>query len=227
VAGLPVSLSDGGPPTAATAKFVLSGPGDIRGLAGGAVRVRTPSPGNTSAESTTVAFVELGDPDLPWRYTPAVNPAGGAGGLRPWLVLLVGVTATELTVHGDRVRVVGTLLAQHDLARSAAWAHVHELPDGSSVGRILSPHPLTADTQYTAALVPAFRIDGGAPVPWWTGNPGDLDLPCYDSWGFRTKADPDDFKAIAERLAPLSTSEMTVLNQKSFGIAAVSAGSVT
>ncbi len=116
-AGLPVSLSDGGTPTAATATFVLSGPGDVRGLAGRAVRVRTPSPGNTNAESTTVAFVELGDPDLPWRYTPQVNPAGGAGGLRPWLVLVVGVAASEVAVHGDRVRIVGSLLAQHDLAK--------------------------------------------------------------------------------------------------------------
>ncbi len=224
VAGLPVSLSDGGAPAAATAKFVLSGPGDIHGLAGGAVRVRTPSPGNTNAESTTVAFVELGDPDLPWRYTPQANPGGGAGGLRPWLVLVVGETATEVAVHGDQVHVVGALLAQHDLARSAAWAHVHELPDGSSVGRILSPHSLTADTQYTAALVPAFRIDGSNPVPQWVGNPGDLDLPCYDSWSFRTKTDPDDFKTIAERLAPMSTAEMAELNLKAFGVAAVSAG---
>ncbi len=223
-AGLPLALSDGAVTQSRTAEFALSGPGDVRGLAGGAVRVRTPSPGYTNAESTTVAFVELGDPDLPWRYTPDVNPAVGAKGLRPWLVLVVGVTAAEVAVHGDRVRVAGELLEKHRLGKSAAWAHVHELPDGTHVGRILSPHGLKEDTQYTAALVPAFRVDGGTPVQAWTGNPGDLDLPCYDSWSFRTKKDPDDFKAIAQRLAPLSTAELTELNQKAFGVAAVAAG---
>lgn len=224
VAGLPVSLSSGSTQRTVTAKFALSGPGDVRGLAGGAVRVRAPSPGSTSAESTTVAFVELGDPDLPWRYTPQVNPAGGAPGLRPWLVLVVGVTGTEVAVHGDHVRIAGDLLHRHNLDKSAAWAHVHELPDGGAVGRILSPLPLEADTQYTAALVPAFRIQGAVPVPSWTGNPGDLDLPCYDSWGFRTKVDPDDFKAIAQRLAPMSDAEMTALEDKGFGVAKVAAG---
>lgn len=224
LAQLPVALSDGGPPLTSAATFALSGPGDVKGLADGAVRVRTPSPGNTTAESTAVAFVELGDPDLPWRYTPDVNPPGGAAGLRPWLVLIVGVTGGELAVHGDRVSVAGSVLGLHDLSRSAAWAHVHELPDGSSVGRILSPRALEADTLYTAALVPAYRIQGGVPVQWWSGDPGDLDLPCYDSWSFRTKTDPDDFKRIAQRLAPLSAAELDVLEGQEFGVAAVSAG---
>lgn len=224
VAGLPVSLSSGSAQRTLTAKFALSGPGDVRGLAGGAVRVRAPSPGSTRAESTTVAFVELGDPDLPWRYTPHVNPAAGSPGLRPWLVLVVGETGSEVAVHGDHVQIAGTLLGRHDLSRSAAWAHVHELPDGGAVGRILSPVALLEDTHYTAVLVPAFRIDGAVPVSSWTGIPGDLDLRCYDSWGFRTKVDPDDFKTIAQRLAPLSDAELADLEDKEFGVARVAAG---
>lgn len=224
VAGLPISLTSDGRNETVTARFALTGPGDVRGLGPGAVRVRTPSPGSSRAESTTVAFVELGDPDLPWRYTPEVNPAGGAAGLRPWLVLVVGVTATEVVVHGDRVRVAGSVLEQHDLTRSAAWAHVHELPEGGSVGRILSPVPLAPDTGYTAAVVPTFAVQDQTPALSWSGNPGDLDLPCYDSWSFRTKEDPDDFKAIASRLVPMSDAERAELESKDFGVAKVAAG---
>lgn len=225
VAGLPLTLSsDGHPSRTLTARFALTGPGDVRGLGPGAVRVRTPSPGASRAESTTVAFVELGDPDLPWRYTPEVNPAGGAAGLRPWLALVVGVTGTGVAVHGDRVHVSGSVLAEHDLSRAAAWAHVHELADGGSVGRILSPADLQPGTSYTAALVPTFTIQDGAPALSWGYGPGELDLPCYDSWSFRTKDDPDDFRAIASRLVPMSAAETAALEATGFGVAKVASG---
>ena len=222
-ATLPLALSDGGATRTAGAEFVLTGPGDIDGLDASAIRVRSPSPGHTGAEAGMVAFAEFAEPDLPWRYTPELNP-DPAQGLKPWLVLLVGGTGTEIVVSGRDAHVTGALLDAHRLERSAAWAHVHDLADGTSVGRILSPRALQADTHYTAALVPAYRIDAGTPVPRWRDGGGDLDVPCHDSWSFRTRKDPDDFKTIAERLAPLSEGELLTLGEQHFGVAAVASG---
>ncbi len=82
----------------AQAPYELFGPGDVHRLAPGTITRRFPAPGATDAEETKLALVEFGAvQDLPWRYTPR-SPA--AGGLRPWLVLVVGRrTADEIIVR--------------------------------------------------------------------------------------------------------------------------------
>ena len=60
--------------------------------AAGAITRRFPTPNTSDAEVTKVALVEFAAHDLPWRYTPQL---AGGGGLRPWLVLVVGQRAPE------------------------------------------------------------------------------------------------------------------------------------
>lgn len=144
----------------------LFGPGDVKRLAAGTVTRRYPAPGATDdAEETKLALVEFGPIDLPWRYTPE----RAAGGLRAWLVLVVGHRAPdEIVVRRDgRVTIGPVTQGKHDLVVSARWAHVHEI-DCKKIVRILSPLPLDADQEYVACLVPAFTADGGN--SWTAGD---------------------------------------------------------
>ncbi len=66
-----------------------------------------------------MAHVELAAPDLPWRYSP-VPFAAGAAGVRPWLVLVVGLPGEVELLDGGRVRLTGAeLFAQHPLTLAA------------------------------------------------------------------------------------------------------------
>jgi hypothetical protein len=96
--------------------FLLAGPQDVTGLAPGAVTGRYPVPGAIDAETDKCAHVELADPALPWRYTPAASPAAGTGAQRPWLALVVGVEGDELTLTGDRATLGVAVQNAHPLA---------------------------------------------------------------------------------------------------------------
>ena len=65
----------------------LLGPGDVTALHPRAVIRVAPKPGELDAEPNELPMVEFAEPDLPWRYTPAVADANRR--LRPWLVLAV------------------------------------------------------------------------------------------------------------------------------------------
>lgn len=135
----------------------LHGPGDVVGLSPRQVVRRFPDPGNTTADASCFAHLEVDDPDLPWRYTPfhertAPDPAdtvlASQGTLPPWLTLVVveeqegvtlGYTAGDLLpVLEIREPAVPCLeLPAHD--ELASWAHVQiagELPG--------TPHDITA-----------------------------------------------------------------------------------
>lgn len=201
-----------------SAAFLFAGPHDVRSLQAGVIVGRKPAPGTLDAEVTRVAHIELSDPGLPWRYTPFPN----ASGLQPWLVLVVGTTGQEVVVDGATVRILNGALKEHPLARSAGWAHVHQM-DGGTIARILSPRRLLEDTSYTAVLVPAIVPGTGAnpPQPAWVDDTAEVTLPCHDHWSFRTRDDADDFRSIAQRLEPLSAAEDQALRAAGFGSAAV------
>jgi hypothetical protein len=203
------------------APFLLAGPQDVLTLTPAAIIGRKPAPGTQDAEVTRAAHVELAEPDLPWRYSP--EPIVLAGGVKPWMVLVVGETGIEVTaVEDNRVKLTGTVFATHNLARSAAWAHVHETP-GRPISRILCPRTLAEGRDWTAVLVPAWRVVGDDLVPAWDNNTTELTLPCFDSWRFRTVAEDDDFRAIAQRLLPLTTEEQDALEASGFGRANITA----
>src|SRR5687768_729208 len=58
-----------------TLAFLLAGPAEVLGLKPGAITGRYPLPGTLDAECDKCSHVEFADASLPWRYTPAGNPA--------------------------------------------------------------------------------------------------------------------------------------------------------
>lgn len=184
-----------------TVAFLLAGPADVTGLQPGVVATRYPAPGTLDHESDRCPHVELRDPGLPWRYTPAGNPPAG-GHQRPWLVLVVG-TEDEVAPAGDRVTLAPAVQAAHPLGEAATgaypWAHV-QVDDGSGrrLARLLSGRRLDAGTDYVAALVPAFAPDG---TPSWTGV-GPVVVALHDHWRFRTANPPGSFEDLAGALRP-------------------------
>ena len=135
-----------------------------------------PPPGTLDFESTKCAYVEFPAADLPWRYTPErVDPLDPLAPLRPWLVLVTARPgAGEVTLQtGGKVTLTGAALTSHDLTRSARWAHVQEDADnpGPRRARLLSPRPLEPESEYVAALVPAFTADGQSS---WTAATGSI-----------------------------------------------------
>ncbi|MGH2714813.1 MAG: hypothetical protein ACRDM7_13190 [Thermoleophilaceae bacterium] len=184
-----------------TLAFLLAGPPDVAGLQPGAITARYPVPGTIDAESDKSSHVELAEPTLPWRYTPAGNPASGSGTLHPWLALVVGVEGDELTVAGDRVTLSPDVQLLHALGGASGgfqWAHVQVDAAGRRVARVLSGRPLDGGVDYLAVLVPAFAATGAFA---WTGA-APVTLPVYDHWRFRTAIPPGGFRDLAEKLQP-------------------------
>ncbi len=200
-AELPVTLQnrdDASDTATRNIPFLIVGPRDVLGLQGGAIAAMMPPPGTLAAEATRFVHVELSDADLPWRYTPqGVDPLEPGGRkLRPWLVLVVGTPETLVLAPRNLVTLTADVTSAHDLSLSPCWAHVQD--DGHRpVARLLSPFVLQPETDYVAAVVPAFKEDG---TPAWT--PGaSVTLPCYHSWRFRT-GEAGDFRTLASQLKP-------------------------
>ena len=176
----------------------FAGPGDVAGLAPEAVTRLYPARRVRDALPWRLAAVEFGEPDFPWRYTPAAPD--GPGRLRPWLVLVVvepgaGVVLEPATTGRHALlRVEGPAVDAQlpDLAESWAWAHLQVLGDeGASgdaaldvllrdhperlVARLLAPRRLEPASDYVAALVPAFEAGRRAGLgldPLEGGDPG-------------------------------------------------------
>ncbi len=219
VGRLKVTLADEGGALEGNADFLFAGPADVRGLQAGVVIGRKPAPGTLDAEVTRVAHIELGDPGLPWRYSPVPNAPAG---VRPWIVLVVGIAGEEIFIENGRARILKAALGEHPLDHSAAWAHVHDLP-GRSIARILSPRALPQGKALTAVLVPAYLPGDGAAGPRaaWDAVVAEVTLPCFDAWHFHTIDEDDDFQTIAGRLGPLSTDETIALGEAGFGLAQI------
>lgn len=189
---------------AATLAFALAGPGDVLGLAPGAITRRYPTPGATDHESDRCPLAEFADPALPWRYTPGPKPAPGTGSVHPWLVLVVGTEGTEdaeLTLTADQVSLSVAVQQLHPIGAPGAshpWAHVQVDGAGHRIGRVLSGRPLAPGTDYLAVLVPAYRADG---TTSWNGAAPAL-VPVYDHWRFRTAVPAGGFEELAAALQP-------------------------
>ncbi|GIH07764.1 hypothetical protein Rhe02_58310 [Rhizocola hellebori] len=223
-----VTVDAGGDPRPVPVTLTLSGPGEIAALDPRAILRVAPRPGEVDAEPNELPLVEFADPDLPWRYTPAV--ADSAGRLRPWLVLAV-VTADEITAEehaGADGRLPAVTIASADalprLDQSWAWAHAHIDGFSPAAGetlasvaahrqrsRLLAGRHLLPKTAYTAMLVPAFergRLAGlrepiadtvdGLAAAWAPDDLG-IRLPVYYRWSFQTGVQAD-FEQLARRL---------------------------
>ncbi|HEV3295753.1 MAG TPA: hypothetical protein VG123_42810, partial [Streptosporangiaceae bacterium] len=205
-AGTSITLTESGADGAAgrtgtrPVSFLLAGPADVAGLQPGAIVRRYPAPGTLDHESDRCPYVELADPALPWRYTPAPTPAGAD--LHPWLVLVVGQEGSELTLTGGEVRI--EVSAQQDTqalgdpASAYRFAHVQQDAAGHRVTRVLSGRPLQAGTGYLAVVVPAYDRSGARS---WTGAAA-VTVPVYDAWRFSTAVPAGSFENLAARLHP-------------------------
>ncbi|MGO4304288.1 hypothetical protein [Cupriavidus sp. RAF12] len=192
----------------APAPYELFGPGDVARLSPGVTTRRFPAPGACDAEATKRALIEFSHADtldLPWRYSPDPRLPNA---IRPWLVLVVGVPGDVLPGRDGRVTLSAQAQADHVLAQSHLWAHVHVV-DGVTYSRILSPRILQAMTAYNACLVPAYVVepDGTLRDAWPAGAGQPVRLPCFDSWSFRT-GEAGDFGDIASRLQTPAATEL-------------------
>lgn len=183
-------------------RFELAGPGDIAGLTPQAIVRRYPPPDALDHESDRCPYVELADPALLWRYTPAPTPDATLANLHPWLVLFVGEEPSELEVNEGSVTIApaaqGGPQAIGAPASPYRFAHVQTDAAGRATARLLSARPLKAGTDYVAALVPAFDAAG---QPSWTGAAPAI-VPVYDLWRFRTAVPAGSFEELAAQLRP-------------------------
>ncbi len=197
----------------------LKGPGDVVGLdAGQIVRVE-PEDVNKGFEPNYFPFIELRDPDLPWRYT---LDSGTANRLTPWLVL-IALKRDEFTyldqgsALAPRIEVANIRTALPDLAQAWAWAHVQVDMDGAGgtphealaadpgrgFARLMACRKLDEATDYTLFLVPSYKVGvqaalgeaidaglGTAPA-WEEGVDQPLILPYYYRHSFKTEAGQD------------------------------------
>ncbi len=187
--------------------YRLIGPRDIAGVQPGVILHMAPAPLTRDAETTKLVHVDFREADLPWRYTPEVNPTPPNTGLRPWLALLVG-TAEEIQINKDTLTAQDAVYAEHRLAESGQWAHVQKQgeDDPNPIARLISPRGLKdgaglkPQTEYVAALVPAFNDDG---IAMWDmdANRRPTALKVFYSWRFWT-AEKGDFETLAAAIVP-------------------------
>jgi hypothetical protein len=171
-----VVVDAAGDSRSATAELSLYGPGEVAGIDRRLVIRTTPKPEEADAEPDLFPTLEFGQPDFPWRYTPAA--ADVRNRVRPWLVLAVladGEIGDQEPAGPDGrlpAITVTTAAALPRLDQSWAWAHVQvegfdpateTLADLLRTqprrvrSRLIAPRRLHGHTHYTALLVPAFE----------------------------------------------------------------------
>jgi hypothetical protein len=182
--------------------FQIAGPADVMGLLPGAIVRRYPSPGVLDHESDRCPYIEMAEMSLPWRYTPAPTPAADSPNLHPWLVLLVGEEATELTLRDDTVTIDSSIqTGAHAIGEPSTpyrFAHVQADAAQHRITRVLCGRPLRPGTDYLAVVVPAYDVNGARA---WNGS-GPATVPVYDAWRFRTAVPAGSFEDLAARLRP-------------------------
>lgn len=225
---VPIADDKGGT-SSASKPVTLYGPGDVLGLDPGQIVRRYPSPGSVNAEETFHAHVEFDRPELPWTFSASSRSEK----LAPWVILVVleeGEVAWEPARAGLQPILVTDAANLPPLAETAtaagsyAWAHA-QAPKGAAslparlstafapvnVSRLLATRILTQDTNYVACVVPStdaglkagLGLPAGTLAPGWTQDDGQVRLPVYDHWEFRTAPD-GDFARLARRLLPIA-----------------------
>ncbi len=136
----------------------LYGPGDIIGLDKDAIIKIEPGHWITNFEPNYMAYMDFGDPDLLWRYTPAAPNLAGHR-LRPWLTLIV-VTDDEIgagtPTNGPLDAVTLQVTADQVFPPEDqlwAWAHVHVNKDLVKASGVMTVADSDATRSRMEALV--------------------------------------------------------------------------
>ncbi len=133
---------DGELTTTVTRDVELYGPGDVVGLNQSAIIKVEPRYNITNFEPNYLPYIEFGEEDLPWRYTPAA-PDVALHRLRPWLILVVlradefsnaGINASRPLPGIELSTGVETAFPPED--QTWGWAHVHVNRDLIKSGNI-------------------------------------------------------------------------------------------
>ena len=172
-----LGLDAAGDPRDVVAGIELFGPGEVAAIDPRTVIRTVPRDNEVDAEPNYFPAVEFGQPDFPWRYTPARADAARTR-LRPWLVLAVlGETdiEDETPPLGDGTLgsvTVATAAALPRLYQSWGWAHVQvdgfdassetldavvRTSPGRVRSRLLAGRRLEPRKRYRALIVPAFE----------------------------------------------------------------------
>jgi hypothetical protein len=183
-AEIPVSMTFDPGGLTATATLSLLGAGEVTGIDPRAVIRVWPRPGVYDATANYFPLLELDQPDLPWRYTPARPDAKGR--LRPWITLIALTSDEYELTEPDAshplpvVKVLDPKTPLPNPKQTWAWAHVHvtgiseqdaadpkklnkavadrlDKDPKSVIARLLCPRRFKPRTAYTAFLVPTFE----------------------------------------------------------------------
>ncbi len=158
----------------------LIGPYEARGLSPKAIARVFPPDKDMSFERNHMPYVEFAEPDLPWRYTPAVH---NENKLTPWLSL-IACKSDEFTLARDKegMQIVtikdekawSKIFGEAYQNAPHLWAHVENAAE-KPFSRLLCPRELDEYTAYTVFLIPTYeltRLSGlGFRLPEHSENP--------------------------------------------------------
>jgi hypothetical protein len=199
----------------------LLAPHHVASIAPDQIVRRYPVPGATDVETNYFPLIELGPPDLPWRYTPAAP--GTHDRLRPWIALVVVEEGVEGIAFIGAPGAVGRLSVSaeqlHQLPPADelwGWAHVQSSRPVDEVeaavvdapetlrSRLICPRRVDPGRTYRVALVNTFVAGAGdRSEPAWTADgTAPVDLVVHDTWTFTTSATVGDFEYLCELLEP-------------------------
>jgi hypothetical protein len=228
-ASVKIDVAISGIATPPTVTLALHGSGDVKNLIVSSVIRTWPKAGARNSEANYFPLIEFDQADLPWRYSPQTTSGNN---IKPWLCVVAVPTGSAKVFNPSPgqplavLNVSASLLP--DLGESDLWAHsqLHgpDIPDDHALAqaldnqtsyfssRILSLNILSAETEYTAYVVPtleAGRLAGlgldNRGVPGmklaWTPASGTVSLPVYYQWSFAT-GPQGDFASLVRKIHP-------------------------
>lgn len=212
----------------------LKGPGDVVGIDPAQITRIEPEAQNKGFEPNYFPFVELKDPDLPWRYTLAT---GTPGQLMPWITLIAlkdeeFTTLNQGTALAPRIQVHSPAASLPDLGQAWATAHVQvdmnatsatpadviEADPGRGFARLFACRKLDAAAFYTLFIVPTYAVgrqaalgedvdpDLGATLSWDHEASEALTLPTFFRHRFRT-VEGEDVETLLRKLRAIRADE--------------------
>ena len=197
----------------------LKGPGDVVGINASQITRIEPEDANKGFEPNYFPFIQLRDPDLPWRYSLTT---GTKNRMMPWIAL-VALRDDEFSYLSQgsalapRIQVNTIKSSLPNLTQAWATAHVQVDMDGVSgePGQVLEDDPgrgfarmmafrkLDAGTDYTLFVVPVYKVgvqaalgqlpdpNDGDTIAWDITSEDAITLPYFFRHRFKTETGQD------------------------------------